>query len=112
MIQKGIYPYDYIDDYKKLSDTKLPNIKSFYSKLNDSECNIDDYKRALNVWDKFECKTLLDYHNIYLITDVLLLTDIWENFRSVCYKVYNLDCEYYYTAPGLSFDAMIIQKLN
>jgi len=49
----------------------------------------------------------LDYHNIYLISDVLLLTDIWENFRNVCYKNYGLDAEYYYTAPGLSWDAML-----
>ena len=44
---------------------------------------------------------------LYLVSDVLLLSDIWENFRSVCYKNYGLDCEYYYTAPGLSWDAML-----
>jgi hypothetical protein len=49
----------------------------------------------------------MDYHNLYLTTDVLLLSDIWENFRSVCYNVYKLDCEYYYTAPSLSYDAML-----
>jgi hypothetical protein len=49
----------------------------------------------------------MDYHNLYLITDVLLLADIWENFRSVCYKIYSLDPNYYYTAPGLSWDAML-----
>ena len=49
----------------------------------------------------------LGYHDIYLISDVLLLADIWDNHRNVCYKVYGLDCCYFYTAPGLSWDAML-----
>jgi hypothetical protein len=49
----------------------------------------------------------MDYHNLYLTSDVLLLADIWENFRKVCYKIYKLDVCYYYTAPGLSWDAFL-----
>ena len=66
-----------------------------------------DYKHAQNVFNKFGCKSLLDYHNIYLKSDVLLLSDIWDNFRKVCYNNYGLDTCYYYTAPGLSFDSML-----
>jgi hypothetical protein len=107
MIEKGIYPYDYIDNYERLYETKLPNIEDFYSYLNNKECKLVDYNKAVNIWSKFQCSNLLDYHNLYLKTDVLLLADIWENFREVCYKNYNLDCEYYYTAPSLSFDSML-----
>ena len=107
MIQKGVYPYDYIDSFDKLNETKLPERREFYSILNKIACDKKDYQRAQNVWKVFECKTMMDYHNLYLITDVLLLADIWDNFREVCYKVYKLDCEYYYTAPGLSYDAML-----
>lgn len=107
MIQKGIYPYDYIDKYERLNETKLPKQSDFDSLLYNTKCNKDDYERAVNVWNKFDCKTFMDYHNLYLTTDVLLLADIWENFRSVCYNVYKLDCEYYYTAPSLSYDAML-----
>lgn len=107
MTQKGIYPYDWVNDYEKLNSDKLPTMKEFYSKLGNSECNEDEYKQAVKVWETFKCKKFLDYHNIYLISDVLLLTDIWENFREVCFKNYGLDCEYYYTAPGLSFDSML-----
>ena len=64
------------------------------------------YGILLNV-KYFKWNTFLDYHNIYLISDVLLLADIWDNFRNVCYKVYGLDCCYYYTAPCLSWDAML-----
>jgi hypothetical protein len=107
MTQKGVYPYDWVDNFNKMSNNTLPDINEFYSKLNNSECSEEDYKTALTVWEKFQCNSFLDYHNIYLVSDVLLLTDIWENFREVCFKMYNLDCEYYYTAPGLSFDAML-----
>jgi hypothetical protein len=107
MTQKGVYPYDYIDDYNKLNSQQLPHIQAFYSNLYGSDCSLDDYAQAQTVWKTFQCKTFLDYHNLYLCSDVLLLTDVWENFRNTCYTHYNLDCIYYYTAPGLSFDAML-----
>ena len=88
MTTKGVYPYDYISSYNKLNDTKLPNKKYFYWKLN--KCNIsnEDSNQAKTVWNRFNCKTLLDYHNYYLKSDVLLLSDIRENFRNVCYNNY------------------------
>ena len=107
MISKGIYPYDYVDSYERLNDDKLPPIEDFYSKLNDSKCDPKDYERAQLVWKHFNCKTLLDYHNLYLTSDVLLLSDIFNNFREVCYKIYGLDTVYYLTAPGLSWDAFL-----
>ena len=102
MIQKGIYPYDFIDNYNKMYTTILPSQDKFYSKLDNSKCDDKDYKTAQIVWDKFKCNKFLDYHNIYLKSDVLLLADVWQNFRNTCYKIYGLDTSYYYTAPGLS----------
>ena len=107
MITKGIYPYDYITSYDKLFETQLPQIEDFYSNLNNEECSLLDYRKAQLVYNKFSCKTLLDYHNIYLNSDVLLLADIFETFKEVCYKIYGLDVSYYYTAPGLSWDAFL-----
>jgi hypothetical protein len=107
MTKKGIYPYDYIDSYDKFSDTELPSIQQFYNTLTDSHCSEKDYKQAKLVWKAFDCKTFLDYHNLYLTVDVLLLADIWETFRATCYKIYGLDADYYYTAPGLSWDAFM-----
>lgn len=107
MTQKGVYPYDYIDSFNKLNRTSLPPRKAFYSRLYDSECSKQDYLRAKLVWKTFKCKSFLDYHNLYLKSDVLTLADIIQNFRDACYKNYELDFCYYYTAPGLSFDAML-----
>jgi hypothetical protein len=53
MTQKGIYPYEYVNDYSKLLQTKLPPIDRFYSKLNKERCDKKDYERALKVWNKF-----------------------------------------------------------
>ena len=102
MISKGIYPYDYIDNYEKLNKTSLPPIEAFYSKLSNSDCNSEDYAKAQNVWIHFGCQTMLDYHNLYLRSDVLLLSDVFQGFKDVCYKIYGLDASYYYTSPGLS----------
>ena len=107
MTQKGIYPYDFIDSYDKLNVKTLPSREAFYSKLYGNECSVEDYTQAVAVWEKFNCKTFMDYHNLYLRSDVLLLADVWESFRNTCYTNYKLDCCYYYTAPGLSFDAML-----
>ena len=107
MIQKGVYPYDYIDNFNRLYENYLPDINEFYSKLYKSKCDIDDYKHAQKVFKVFGCKNILDYHNVYLKSDVLLLSDIWDNFRNVCYNNYGLDTCYYYTAPSLSWDSML-----
>ena len=67
----------------------------------------DDYNHAKNVWNHFECIDMEDYSNLYLKTDVLLLTDVFENFRDICLKTYSLDPAQYFTSPGLSWDAML-----
>ena len=112
MIEKGVYPYDYITDYSVLSQSNLPARKKFNSTLTNSKCSKADYKKALLVWDTFNCKSLLDYHNVYLTSDVLLLTDIWDNYRQVCHRIYQLDVAYYYTAPSLSWDAFLKHKYD
>ena len=48
-----------------------------------------------------------DYHDLYLKSDILLLTDVFESFRGVCLKNYKLDPCWYYTAPGLAWDAAL-----
>ena len=64
MTSKGVYPYEYIDNYNKLHETQLPEQNKFYSSLNNSHCKDEDYQRAIIVWNKFNCNTILDYHNI------------------------------------------------
>ena len=113
LLRKGVFPYDYMNGYDKLSETKLPSIEDFYSKLNDENISPEDYTHAQNVWDHFNCKTMRDYNDIYLKSDVLLIADVFENFRDLCLENYKLDPAYYYTAPGLFYDACLKKtKIN
>ena len=59
------------------------------------------------IWDKFKMKNMGDYHDHYLKKDVLLLTDVFEKFIDICLKYYGLDPCHYFSAPGLSWDAML-----
>jgi hypothetical protein len=83
----------------------LPSKDKFYSSLYESEVKDEDYQRAQKVWDHFEMKTMKDYHDLYLETDVLLLADVFENFRRTCMENYKLDHAHYVSGPSLSWDA-------
>jgi len=104
--RKGVYPYDYIDCLDKLDEKQLPP-KAFYSRLYDSDITDEDYEHAQNVWKRFDIQTMRDYHNLCLKTDVLLLSDVFEGFRTVCLESYDLDPCWYYTAPGSAFHALL-----
>ena len=107
MKRKGVYPYDYMDSFSKFNDTELPQIEEFYSQLNDTNISEDDYKHAKDVWDTFSLKNMGEYHDLYLKTDILLLVDVFENFRKTCLAYYRLDPLQYVSAPGLAWDAML-----
>ena len=105
--RKGFYPYEYMTTEEKFNDTKLPPREVFYSKLTGRGITKENYKHAWNVWDTFKMKTFKEYHELYNVTDVLLLADVFENFRDLCLKIYGLDPVYYFTAPGLAWDACL-----
>ena len=107
LTRKGVYPYDYVSSLDKLTETQLPPKEEKYSKLNDEHITDEDYQHAINVWNTFGCRTIRDYHNLYLKSDVLLLSDVFESFRKTCLKHYNLDPAHYYTSPGLAWDACL-----
>ena len=105
--QKGFYPYEYIDSIEKFNEPNPPPQKAFFSKLTGRGISEKNYKHVLNVWHTFKIKTFKDYHELYNETDVLLLADVFENFRDLCLKIYGLDPVYYFTAPGLAWDACL-----
>ena len=107
LLQKGVYPYDYMDSWERFEETKLPPQKSFYNKLSESHISAADYKHGQRVWKAFSCESLGDYHDLYMRTDVLLLADVFESFRDLCLNYYELDPAHYYTTPNFAWDAML-----
>ncbi len=107
LMRKGVFCYDYLDCPSKLEQTRLPSKQLFFDKLKAKPISNDDYIHAKKVWVMFNCKTLKDYMENYLSCDVLLLTDIFEAFRSMCFKYYGLDCTSYMSLPQYSFDALL-----
>ena len=107
LIRKGVFPYDYFNSSKRFDEDKLPCKESFYNILTDNHISDNDYEYANKIWKEFDMKTFGDYHDLYLNTDVLLLSDVFNEFRKICLKNYELDPLWYYTAPGLSWDALL-----
>lgn len=85
--RKGIFPYSYIDSFNKLYEEKLPERENFKNILTNRECSEEDYSHAQNVWKTFGCKNLLDYTELYVKSDTLILSDIFENFRKICKSI-------------------------
>ena len=107
MKKKGVYPYDYMDSVQRFGDQQLPPKEEFYSILTDEGISDEQYEHAQKLWDIFGVKTMGDYHDLYLKSDILLLADIFENFRKTCLQYYKLDPAHYFTSPGLSWDALL-----
>ena len=104
---KGTYPYDFMDSFEKFNKTELPTQEEFYSILNNEHITDKQYEHAQNVWNTFKLKSMGEYHDLYLQTDILLLVDVFENFRKTCIQYYKLDPCHYFTSAGLSWDAML-----
>ena len=106
---KGFFPYCYIDNFTKLKETALPPREKWMNSLQQYQVSVteDEYKHALEFFEKFQCEAIEDYYSFYLKTDVFLLAAVMLCFRKVCYETYGLDCCQYYTAFNLSGDAML-----
>ena len=107
LIDKGVYPYDYMNSWDKFDETQLPKKEDFYSQLYEENISDKDYAGANIVWKHFNKKNLGEYHDLYLMTDVYLLTDVFENFRDMCLNYYGLDPAYYLTLPHYSWNAFL-----
>ena len=107
MSRKGVYPYDYMDCFEKFDQTDLPTKEQFYSILNDQHVTNGEYDHARRVWEMFGIKTIGEYHDLYLKSDVLLLADVFKSFRKTCLQYYKLDPCHYFSSLGLSWDAML-----
>jgi len=59
------------------------------------------------MWRRYDCKTLKDYHDLYLTLDVTLLADVFENFRNMALREYKLDPAHSWTVPGFAWNCAL-----
>ena len=107
LLRKGIYPYEYMNDWEKFNETLLPEKEDFYSNLNMEDITDADYAHAKIVCKDFEIKNLGEYHDLYVQSNTLLLADVFENFRNMCLEIYELDPAKFLSAPGLAWQAAL-----
>ena len=111
LLRKGVYPYEYMDNWERFNETLLPNKESFYSNLNMENIENIDYRHGINIFKIFELNNLGEYHNLYVQSDTLLLADVFENFRNKCLEIYELDPAHFLSLPGLAWQAYL-KKTN
>ena len=111
LLRKGVYPYEYMDNWKRFNETSLPSKELFYSNLNMENIEDIDYRHGNNIFNKFKLKDLGEYPDLYVQSDTLLLADVFENFRNTCLKVYELDPAHFLSLPGLAWQACL-KKTN
>ena len=107
MFRNGAHPYDHVDCMNKLDETNLPGKETFYSKLAGEGVTGEDYQHAQTIWKKFNIESMNAYYNVYNPSEVLLLADIFENFRTISMNHYGLDPAWYFNAPRLALDAAL-----
>ena len=105
---KGFYPYDWMDEEEKLNEKSLPPHENFFSTLKNSNITSEEYEKAQLGWKTFGCKNMRDYTRVYCLRDVTLLCDVFENFREINKKEYDVDpIVRGYTLPGVLWANML-----
>lgn len=108
ILRKGIFPYEYMTDESKFDDASLPPIAEFYSSLKGESVTTEEYEHAQNVWRAFNIRNLGEYQDLYVQTDVLLLADVFQNFRNFCFDNYKLDPCQFFTLPSFGWSACLL----
>ncbi|KAB0804232.1 hypothetical protein PPYR_01202 [Photinus pyralis] len=107
LTKKGVFPYEYMDDWAKFEESSLPEKSKFYSRLTQFDISDQQYSHARNVWREFNIQNLGQYSDLYLTSDVLLLADVFTNFREKCITTHKLEPAFFFTAPGYTWQCML-----
>ena len=107
LLRKGVYPYQYIDSWKRFNEIELPSKDKFYSTLNLEDISADDYAHAINVWNTFNINNLGEYHDFYVKLDTALLADVFESFRKKSIEIDKLDPAYIFNYSRIILVGML-----
>ena len=106
LLRKGVYLYEYLDDWDRFNEDKLPNKRDFYSSLNMEEISEIDYRHALKVFNKFNIKNIGE-HDLYAQGDTILLADVFESFRNLSIETYQLGPAYFLSLTGFAWETCL-----
>ena len=108
LVKKGFYPYSYMNDFDKFEETECFKQEDFYDELSGKDISDEDYKQVVKMWNELGIKNKGEWHDLYLNLDVLLLADVFENFRKVSFESFGLDPgNNSYTLPNFGWDCML-----
>ena len=107
LLRKGVYPYECMDPWERFDETSLPDKEAFYGSLNMEDITNVDYRHAEKVFKNLNNKNLGNYHDLYVQSDPSLLVDVFENFRKMYIKIYELDHAHFLSAPKLAWQACL-----
>ena len=107
LLRKGVYPYEYMDSWERFNEKLFPDKEAFYSNLNMEDITEVDYRHAKRVLKNLSNINLGDYPHLYVQNDTISLADVFENFRNMCIKVYELDPAHFLSAPRLAWQACL-----
>ena len=108
LTRKGVYPYSYMDSFHKFEESCLPPKEKFYNNISKTHISEDEHDFIKELWKTFKLKNLGELHDLYMETDVILLADVFQEFRHFSLLKYRLDPAHYNTAPGLSWSAALL----
>ena len=86
LLRKGFYPYEYMDSWDGFDETRLPPRSAFHKSISDTNISNEDYNHTLTVWRDFNISSMGEYHNLYLLIDVLLLSNTFNELDLFVWK--------------------------
>ena len=101
LLRENDHPSEYMDGWERFNEESLPDKKIFYRKLKLENITNKDYTHAQKVWKVFGIKIFGEYYELYVQSNIYLITDVFENFRDKCIEIYKLDPAYFLSTPGL-----------
>ena len=94
-----------MDDWEKFNEKLLSEKEGFYSNWNMENITDSDYNHTKRICNDFEIKNLGKYPDLYLKSEISLSADVFENFRKMWIKIYELDPAKFLSAPRLASQA-------
>ena len=102
MLQKGVYPYRYINNWEKFNEILLPEKEEFYIHFNMEDITDADCAHAKRVCKDFKTRNLGDYHDLHVQSDIFVSRFVW-NFWKMCLEIYEFDSPHFLSTSGLAW---------